>query len=119
MDMDLYPQKVYIVDAVNTIVDRDLDIGNDPDTVTVSVAVSGSRPSDRDVTVQLVEQPDAVPYYNSRELSAEVTQYQHLPAASRSEEHTSELQSLMRISYAVFCLNKTKHFNRTHRNAQT
>src|SRR3546814_13018076 len=27
----------------------------------------------------------------------------------RSEEHTSELQSLMRISYAVFCLQKTKH----------
>src|SRR3546814_9381114 len=27
-------------------------------------------------------------------------------AVSRSEEHTSELQSLMRISYAVFCLNK-------------
>src|SRR3546814_6196920 len=29
-------------------------------------------------------------------------------AAERSEEHTSELQSLMRISYAVFCLNKKK-----------
>src|SRR3546814_4237157 len=28
--------------------------------------------------------------------------------AVRSEEHTSELQSLMRISYAVFCLNKKK-----------
>src|SRR3546814_2620610 len=28
------------------------------------------------------------------------------PVASRSEEHTSELQSLMRISYAVFCLKK-------------
>src|SRR3546814_10702603 len=28
------------------------------------------------------------------------------PHASRSEEHTSELQSLMRISYAVFCLKK-------------
>src|SRR3546814_6455498 len=27
---------------------------------------------------------------------------------ARSDEHTSELQSLMRISYAVFCLNKTK-----------
>src|SRR3546814_8038215 len=27
----------------------------------------------------------------------------------RSEEHTSELQSLMRISYAVFCLKKKKH----------
>src|SRR3546814_6405010 len=29
-------------------------------------------------------------------------------ACSRSEEHTSELQSLMRISYAVFCLKKKK-----------
>src|SRR3546814_3128268 len=29
--------------------------------------------------------------------------------ACRSEEHTSELQSLIRISYAVFCLNKQKH----------
>src|SRR3546814_7080813 len=32
----------------------------------------------------------------------------------RSEEHTSELQSLMRISYAVFCLKKKKHYNRLH-----
>src|SRR3546814_7940878 len=31
-----------------------------------------------------------------------------LGATSRSEEHTSELQSLMRISYAVFCLKKKK-----------
>src|SRR3546814_4427045 len=31
----------------------------------------------------------------------------------RSEEHTSELQSLMRISYAVFCLKKKKKINMT------
>src|SRR3546814_9629694 len=31
------------------------------------------------------------------------------PGALRSEEHTSELQSLMRISYAVFCLKQKKH----------
>src|SRR3546814_7420615 len=31
----------------------------------------------------------------------------------RSEEHTSELQSLMRISYAVFCLKKKKHHIRS------
>src|SRR3546814_10552944 len=31
------------------------------------------------------------------------------PGLERSEEHTSELQSLMRISYAVFCLKKKKH----------
>src|SRR3546814_1528076 len=32
----------------------------------------------------------------------------------RSEEHTSELQSLMRISYAVFCLKKKKKHNTTY-----
>src|SRR3546814_1438156 len=34
-------------------------------------------------------------------------------ASDRSEEHTSELQSLMRISYAVFCLKKKKQRNYT------
>src|SRR3546814_8482028 len=34
-------------------------------------------------------------------------------AYGRSEEHTSELQSLMRISYAVFCLNKQKKTSNT------
>src|SRR3546814_9671817 len=41
----------------------------------------------------------------------------------RSEEHTSELQSLMRISYAVFCLKKKKqnihNQNRTYKHQQT
>src|SRR3546814_4583142 len=42
---------------------------------------------------------------------AEVDEKYVVPPASRSEEHTSELQSLMRISYAVFCLKKktTRH----------
>src|SRR3546814_6957487 len=35
-------------------------------------------------------------------------------AAGRSEEHTSELQSLMRISYAVFCLKKKKTQTETY-----
>src|SRR3546814_4810327 len=35
----------------------------------------------------------------------------HWACALRSEEHTSELQSLMRISYAVFCLKKKKENN--------
>src|SRR3546814_7801608 len=43
--------------------------------------------------------------------------FQYLPVF-RSEEHTSELQSLMRISYAVFCLKKKKktilHRYKTH-----
>src|SRR3546814_4256070 len=41
--------------------------------------------------------------------------YDLTAAYLRSEEHTSELQSLMRISYAVFCLKKKKHqYTRTH-----
>src|SRR3546814_1332363 len=35
--------------------------------------------------------------------------------AGRSEEHTSELQSLMRISYAVFCLQNKKQNQKNHR----
>src|SRR3546814_1156720 len=35
--------------------------------------------------------------------------------AHRSEEHTSELQSLMRISYAVFCLKKNNNIQRTQK----
>src|SRR3546814_3799049 len=37
-----------------------------------------------------------------------------LTADRRSEEHTSELQSLMRISYAVFCLKKKKRTQTAH-----
>src|SRR3546814_7492368 len=37
----------------------------------------------------------------------------------RSEEHTSELQSLMRISYAVFCLKKKKKKKKKQTNTQT
>src|SRR3546814_937032 len=37
----------------------------------------------------------------------------------RSEEHTSELQSLMRISYAVFCLKKKKIPHNRHNNTST
>src|SRR3546814_2961638 len=40
---------------------------------------------------------------------AEARAVEHAGHADRSEEHTSELQSLMRISYAVFCLKKKNH----------
>src|SRR3546814_10555594 len=56
-------------------------------------------------------QIEAVPR-TSRRTSKETRQWQPprstRPKSARSEEHTSELQSLMRISYAVFCLKKKK-----------
>src|SRR3546814_3650403 len=50
-----------------------------------------------------------------REATAELfdVAFDDARATGRSEEHTSELQSLMRISYAGFCL-KNKHNNHTH-----
>src|SRR3546814_6560984 len=41
------------------------------------------------------------------------------PQRSRSEEHTSELQSLMRISYAVFCLKKKTNTHHNENNTNT
>src|SRR3546814_2354393 len=43
-----------------------------------------------------------------RPVSMTIARRAPYPSRRRSEEHTSELQSLMRISYAVFCLKKKK-----------
>src|SRR3546814_5967900 len=49
-----------------------------------------------------------------------VEQFHEYYGADRSEEHTSELQSLMRISYAVFCLKKKKKkIYNTYKNRNT
>src|SRR3546814_2308626 len=49
-------------------------------------------------------------------MSGEVQGFEALVRLPRSEEHTSELPSLMRISYDVFCLKKTKqHTNKTNK----
>src|SRR3546814_8486641 len=54
-----------------------------------------------------------------RVASRSASAIRHSGATSRSEEHTSELQSLMRISYAVFCLKKKKNKKRTSMSVQT
>src|SRR3546814_18607020 len=48
-----------------------------------------------------------IPYLRERkQFGKPIGSFQLMQAKVRSEEHTSELQSLMRISYAVFCLKK-------------
>src|SRR3546814_8169118 len=64
-----------------------------PATMDSSASTANSRPA-----------ADAVPIDDFARITS--------AAPARSEEHTSELQSLMRISYAVFCLKKKK--NQTH-----
>src|SRR3546814_2362568 len=53
----------------------------------------------------------------SKQNSEKAAEPSPILAARRSEEHTSELQSLMRISYAVFCLKKKKQTH-THHNVK-
>ena len=78
MSEDLYPQKVYIVGARDQLINRDVDLGKSTDTISVSVAVSGSRPLSKDVTVEFSENIDEIDLYNERNVSGEAVQYQML-----------------------------------------
>src|SRR3546814_3030659 len=57
-----------------------------------------------------------IPASHARDQMDKLTEV--LGAEHRSEEHTSELQSLMRISYAVFCLKKKNHISNHETNNQ-
>src|SRR3546814_3564332 len=69
----------------------------------------GVRPGDEVITTAMTAEPTntTILQMGARPVFADVE------PDTRSEEHTSELQSLMRISYAVFCLKKknTRHIN--------
>src|SRR3546814_1105763 len=52
--------------------------------------------------------------HQPQDLGAEIVAPVGPAKPARSEEHTSELQSLMRISYAVFCLKKKNHSHQLH-----
>src|SRR3546814_8111687 len=58
-------------------------------------------------------------YTYSTESERLLEKYRETALEERSEEHTSELQSLMRISYAVFCLKKKTKHNKTHTRIRT
>src|SRR3546814_5477662 len=77
------------------------------------VAVAAGRPADIAPVRHHVEF-ERVPRRRNRGIAGAADFMPVLQAermAERSEEHTSELQSLMRISYAVFCLKKKKNTN--------
>src|SRR3546814_12780140 len=60
--------------------------------------------------IAVVDQP-LVAVHHRRVGAGDIARERLRPREQRSEEHTSELQSLMRISYAVFCLKKKKQYN--------
>src|SRR3546814_10437334 len=93
------------------------DLADQPTTRSVDVGVKG-KPVVIRAGVEIDYYPVLAPDHSSGKINPGTPgQYLHpsaqcrcLPLArdGRSEEHTSELQSLMRISYAVFCLKKKK-----------
>src|SRR3546814_2082494 len=74
-------------------------------------SVSAAMPTPVSLTVKTTNSPGV---RDSSRAAGPARVTQSAPTASRSEEHTSELQSLMRISYAVFCLKKKKKHDYRH-----
>src|SRR3546814_6226578 len=79
--------------------------------LTIGAVIAGCDISHASATaVGLVSYSDATRSSALRTFNPRASRYCASPAPrAKSEEHTSELQSLMRISYAVFCLKKKKH----------
>src|SRR3546814_3960533 len=99
-------------EMVKTITTRDLSVGeaNNPPKVAEApkkapVKIVAKPKEDPLSAVRIVRGTDATSYEVQPDKRPALAL---TPPARRSEEHTSELQSLMRISYAVFCLKKNK-----------
>src|SRR3546814_1516479 len=79
-----------------------------------AAAIGGMRAARMEVAAaRRVERRGDLPLHRMVAALAQV-ETRHFGQQCRSEEHTSELQSLMRISYAVFCLKKNKRAHYTH-----
>src|SRR3546814_6566473 len=86
---------------------RSVEVGIGVEPLDEGPALMAQIAFDLEVRVEAVAEPFAV-----LQVAAELAvQRRFRQIGDRSEEHTSELQSLMRISYAVFCLTKTTQIN--------
>src|SRR3546814_5241801 len=70
-----------------------------------SVGGGAGQPA-RLLALELEQRPSRVEHVGAGADPYQLAAVDHRQVVDRSEEHTSELQSLMRISYAVFCLKK-------------
>src|SRR3546814_7397823 len=91
-----------------------IDLSQLRDTNLSTVIGQGLMAIDRQYVMQLVQQIVFALIQNPRaaeqvDILGLLDYWVAMMDVERSEEHTSELQSLMRISYAVFCLTKKKH----------
>src|SRR3546814_8896079 len=92
----------------------------------INVVLQSKRPTD-DGSLSVYAEQQKIPYINIEAQEGHLEQQKQMISLTckllerpsgfslRSEEHTSELQSLMRISYAVFCLKKKQNETYIHR----
>src|SRR3546814_10303733 len=81
-----------------------------PPTEEIQRKISGNaKASDQDQATKPPHRLKPASYHRASSFPRRRKSLFHPKFQIRSEEHTSELQSLMRISYAVFCLKKKKH----------
>ena len=78
MEENLWPETVYLVGAKDKIINRDLNIGYEKDTIYASVAISGSLPTKEDMTVTIEEFPSGIESYNQKELGSDDIKYRTL-----------------------------------------
>ncbi len=77
LEEEQYPRSVYLVGAGEVMINRDLNIGYDVDTIYASVAVSGSLSTPSDVLATVVESPESVDAYNKKELGSDDIHYRN------------------------------------------
>src|SRR3546814_3130309 len=98
-------------DWSSDVCSSDLRIRAQPPLLVITQGQNGARIHDR---IEPMARAGKLLLLAAEDLTDAVAKAQHVLGNDglmllRSEEHTSELQSLMRISYAVFCLQKKKH----------
>src|SRR3546814_125791 len=96
-------------DTGTTAITSDIfDVVNNPE-IDIVVELIGGYTLAKELVLKAIENGKHVVTANKALIAVHGNE---IFAKARSEEHTSELQSLMRISYAVFCLKKnTYHYN--------
>src|SRR3546814_1220972 len=75
----------------------------------LSHSLGGINPKLHHGTLNAIFLPAVIAFNSTSDSVRNENKLARIAQAMRSEEHTSELQSLMRISYAVFCLKKIKN----------
>src|SRR3546814_8511387 len=92
-------------------IDLDIELHrlSPPRKMPVSRLSRARSPASFALSPQRSKRQESSPHGRDEHRNPDARRRRHDPHLCRSEEHTSELQSLMRISYAVFCLTKTNY----------